>query len=210
LPGVVLLEDNPVRITQEAIVKTLSIILAAALFACLPAAAFDLGVTWDAVEGADGYKVYVGTASRTYDLTAGFIVQGEAVSIVGLSDTCDQIYVAVTAYNTWGESAYSTEALAWTRPVLAPSGIKPVGSSTTWTVTGDWFYDGAFQLLINDAPVTSLTWESCKLATFDVATIPGATEWDTIRICNTGESGAICGPVMVPKAPNAPANPGVN
>jgi hypothetical protein len=69
--------------------------------------AAEISITWNSVAAADGYNIYYGHNSRSYD----FVIDvGQSLQYT--ADDLDQdtvYYFAVTAYNEWGESAFSEE-----------------------------------------------------------------------------------------------------
>lgn len=72
-----------------------------------------LTLQWNPVDGADGYKVYYGIASRQY--SDPIDAEGE-MSLTIPYDTSTMKYLAVTAYNKWGESGYSEELILLDAP----------------------------------------------------------------------------------------------
>ena len=61
-------------------------------------------------ERVEGYKLYYGTSSRSYD---SFVDVGmELTGTVGNLQLYTQYYFAVVAYSSYGESAYSNEVRA--------------------------------------------------------------------------------------------------
>lgn len=71
-------------------------------------------ITWQATPGAAGYKVYIGTKSRTYSQVVN--VPGADVTTynAGDLDLKKRTYIAVTSYNAFGESKFSNEMVATT------------------------------------------------------------------------------------------------
>jgi len=65
----------------------------------------DVEFQWDAVSGADGYKLYYGPTSRDY--LSPIDVGNKTNHTLALDP--DTYYFAVTAYNNYGESGYSDE-----------------------------------------------------------------------------------------------------
>ena len=73
---------------------------------------------WNSVAEADGYKIYWGTASHTYNGTATHpVTSGTINSPYDVGNNTSGVivlnpgtyYFAVTAYNNYGESGYSEE-----------------------------------------------------------------------------------------------------
>jgi hypothetical protein len=116
------------------------------LICSIPALAGDVTLAWDAVTatGLAGYKVYYGTASRSYGtplLTGNQTTYTVNSSYLSSGHT---YYFAVTAYDTSGnESGYSNEvskailAAPDTTPPsisgVASSGVTSTGATITWT-----------------------------------------------------------------------------
>jgi hypothetical protein len=89
------------------------LLILASLWLAAPARAQSVTLEWDANTESDlaGYKVYFGTASRTYGapITLGKVT---TYTVTGLTPGTTY-YFAVTAYNTAGlESGYSNEVSA--------------------------------------------------------------------------------------------------
>jgi hypothetical protein len=103
-----------------------AILSAAMLFSS--AYALDLELAWDPSDSeVAGYKVYAGTASRSYTLSvdAG---NRTGYTLTGLEDG-KTYYIALTAYNSEGvESDYSNEITSDGTPV--PSDSAPGGASS--------------------------------------------------------------------------------
>jgi predicted phage tail protein len=100
----------------------------------------DIKLAWDANNPApDGYKVHIGTSSRTYS-TSLDAHNMTVYTVTGLNP--GTYFFAVTAYDTAGETGYSNEvtttikAVDSTPPVIssiACSSISSVGASISWT-----------------------------------------------------------------------------
>ena len=101
---------------------------------------------WDANSEPNlaGYKLYYGTASRTYSghvVTTNRTVTSEnPVTLTNLV-AGQKYYFAVTAFVTQpgpAESGYSNE-LEWTVPPFVPKGLRVIVTlQTASTVTGPW------------------------------------------------------------------------
>lgn len=107
------------------------------------AAGGNIEVGWDAVSGASGYRVYLGTQSGNY--TASIDVgPATQTSLSALAD-CKTYYVAVKAYNQAGESqSFSNEVTGWARPEL--SGVTRTvaqGEQLVLDIAGANFESGA-------------------------------------------------------------------
>jgi hypothetical protein len=128
-----LIDDSPYmrRIFVERIMvsrQILRLALCCALYifcGCMQAMATDVSLAWDASASADvtGYKIYVGTASGTYDAptTIGNLT---SYTVTGLSS--GTYYFSVTAYDASGnESGFSNEV------------SKTIAAAHTCDVNGD-------------------------------------------------------------------------
>jgi PKD repeat protein len=114
-----------------------------------PAFAGQASLAWNASAstGVTGYKVYYGTASRSYSTHVD--VQGALSTTVPNLAAGTTYYFAVTAYNAAGESGYSNEASAAipspdSQPPTAPTNPAGVANGTTainltWTASTDNF-----------------------------------------------------------------------
>lgn len=116
-------------------------VLGGAATAPAHAASIDLG--WDAVAGAGGYRVYVGTSPGQYDTTID-VGPTTTTSLSDLDD-CATYYVAVKAYNQAGESqSFSNEIAGWGRPELTQSAATAVqGEQLVLDIDGANFESGA-------------------------------------------------------------------
>jgi hypothetical protein len=102
-----------------------------------------IGIAWDPVAGATGYRVYYGTESGQY---GGILDVGNSTDVVvnGLDD-CTTYYASVKAYNAQGESAsFSNEVSGWARPMFDSSpAVVMQGTQLVLQVTGANFASGA-------------------------------------------------------------------
>ena len=108
-----------------------------------PTVAGDLRLLWDPSAGADGYRVYYGTApgDRSNSMDVGNLTEA---NINGLAD-CTTWYLVATAYNSAGESGYSLEVSSWPRAILsnaAPS-VAEQGRQLQITLSGANFLAGS-------------------------------------------------------------------
>ena len=132
-----------------------SVVLGTALCALsvssLPAG--EIHLAWNPVPEATGYQIHYGTAPGVYthSLTVG--PQPQAV-LAGLAD-CTTWYVAVKAYNGFGESpGFSNEVSGWPRPdirALSPSAATQ-GARFTMEIQGANYRTGA-ELTLGDLAV---------------------------------------------------------
>lgn len=84
---------------------------------------------WNPVIGATGYKAHWGTAaSRTYSghVDLGNVTTGEVLNL----PEGTQIYIALTSYNSAGESSYSREVVGWPKPIVSsiPTNCTPIAA----------------------------------------------------------------------------------
>ena len=110
-------------------------ILAILLSLALPALAGTATIAWDTNPEPDiaGYKVYYGTASRTYTE----IVDIGNVTTVDLVLSEGVYFLNVTAYNVSGLESDFSEELAFTMPSPAAAWVVEIQASTdlvNWTV----------------------------------------------------------------------------
>jgi|GEM_PF-3273751 len=66
-------------------------------------------ITWNAAEGAEGYKVYVGTATGVYDIVNGTEVAASAISYDATLSANTQYFVKVVPFSVLGEPADCSE-----------------------------------------------------------------------------------------------------
>jgi hypothetical protein len=125
--------------------------------ATLPALCGSIDLAWDAVPGAQGYRVYFGTTPQQY---TGVVDVGNttATELSGLDD-CRTYHVAVKAYNTAGESAEFSEPVSgWSRPAVTgytPSSVQQ-GDQVTLQISGANFDSDASLALVADPYPTDL------------------------------------------------------
>ena len=137
--------------------------IALALVACAlvgPAFAGFRTVSWNPSSGASGYKIHYGTSPNSYSsvVDVGNVTQA---TIQQDLDDCTTWYFAVTAYNSLGESDFSSE-VPWLTPMSVDS-ASPVGSSTirqgsqfTMNIDGAGFQPGA------TVSVDTSGWSDCN------------------------------------------------
>jgi hypothetical protein len=127
---------------------------------------------WDPVPQASGYRVYYGLQSGQYTLMKD--VGNLTTTTMGNLTDCTDYYMAVKAYNAFGESdEFSNEVFGWARPTL--TGTAPAvtqGQQITVDFTGANFKPGALVEIDNPhVSVTSVAVPSCNriqlLATVD-------------------------------------------
>lgn len=118
-------------------------LLAGLFFAVDDAAAGTISLRWDPAPGASGYRIHYGTQSGQYDRTLDVGLATEAV-VSELAD-CTTHYLAVTAYNAHGESAFSNEIAGWPRPRIASTEPQVAldGRHVSLRLAGENFRAGA-------------------------------------------------------------------
>jgi hypothetical protein len=115
----------------------------------------EIHLAWDPVPGAFGYRVYYGTQSGNYQYSLTVGSQTWA-TVAGLAE-CTTWYLAVKAYNSFGESpGFSNEISGWPRPkiseILPSSGLQ--GTRFTVDLVGANYRTGA-ELTLDDLAVPS-------------------------------------------------------
>lgn len=71
----------------------------------------EVTINWNQVSDATGYKVYMGTESRTYSAIETTPSMTDSYTFTGLTNGTTY-YFAVTAFNGGGVSSYSNEVIA--------------------------------------------------------------------------------------------------
>jgi len=94
--------------------------------------AAEVTLQWNGVAEADGYKVYYGEASRTYNTP----IDVGALTTWALPLGPGIYYFAVTAYNAYGESGYSDEVgpttIAMAVPGKGTASFDSINTIITW------------------------------------------------------------------------------
>jgi hypothetical protein len=133
------------------------------------ASAGDLGFAWNASAGATGYRLHYGDTSGTYTSTVD--VGGTTQTSLTTVPDCTTQYYAVTAYNSAGQSGFSSQVSSWPRPRVAstsqPSGQR--GTTVSLTLTGANYQPGT-AVTFSTAGVTasSISVGSCNQLTMNV------------------------------------------
>jgi hypothetical protein len=126
---------------------------------------------WDAVPSATGYRVYYGLVSGTYTQVKD--VGNRTSTTMGSLTDCTNYYMAVKAYNAFGESdEFSNEVWGWARPSLTgPAPVVMQGHQMTVNLQGANFKPGAVVEIDNPRVfVASVAVPSCTALQF-VATV---------------------------------------
>ncbi|MFN7964676.1 MAG: Ig-like domain-containing protein [Acidobacteriota bacterium] len=151
-----------------------------AMFAIGSVSAGTIDLAWNPITDADkaGYKVYYGTASRTYSSNKD-VGNVTTTTLTGLT-ACTRYYMAVKAYDTGGleSTNYSNEVVGLPRPVVTtvtPSSAEQ-GASVTLTIDGESFDTGA-TVAISGTGITILATRrnSCSQLAVDVKVDLAAT-----------------------------------
>jgi len=119
-------------------------ILAIALSISAPAVGGTIGLSWNAANGATGYRVYYGTTSRQYTNSVDVRNTTQA-TIQNLTD-CTAWYLAVKAYNTAGQESldFSPEVSGWPAPRLDSLNVASTtqGTQVAMEIRGANFQQG--------------------------------------------------------------------
>lgn len=107
------------------------------LLSALLATSGEVTLAWDPVDTATGYKVYWGVDSRTYPNVRD-VGPATQATIGGLYSTITYFF-AVTAYNDFGESDFSSELSVTIPPLPPPEFLAVYPGIFTWSypVTSD-------------------------------------------------------------------------
>jgi hypothetical protein len=123
------------------------LVLLALLLPSLVFAQNEIDLTWDAVVGADGYKIFCGTSSRNYTMTPIDVLGAVEYTVPNLVANTEY-FCAVKAYNSAGDSInYSREVVSWPEPAVTalPTDCTPIaggGSDCTIQIAGANFNVG--------------------------------------------------------------------
>jgi hypothetical protein len=120
------------RHIHTTLLSVASIILILTMIATLAHSA-EVELQWNSVPEADGYNVYYGEASRTYQPPEKVVGQSQTTHTLTLDP--GTYYFAVTAYNNYGESEYSEEigptTITASAPPTSTAGAPPTSVSLT-------------------------------------------------------------------------------
>jgi len=136
---------------------------ALACLAALGVRAGTVDLEWDPAPGANGYKVYYGSAAGQYTQIKD-VGNRTTTTMSNLTD-CTDYFMAVKAYNAFGESGeFSNEVHGWARPAL--TGTAPAvmqGEQVTVDLIGANFKPGALVEIDNPhVAVSSVAVTSCN------------------------------------------------
>lgn len=169
------------------------LVVAAAITSAPPVAAGAIGLAWDSVPGATGYRVYYGTQSGSYSSSRD-VGQVTQVDLTGLGD-CRSYYIAVKAYGPGGvESAsYSAEVVGWARPQISMAPVvAQQGSQLSISLMGANFDDAALVDVVSALP-TDLT--GAPLVRLDSMNIVSCNEIQASLTVETATPGQRAAPV---------------
>jgi len=140
-----------------------------------PALGGTIGLTWDPVPGATGYRAYYGTSSGQYSHSVNL---GNVTSAIlqGLQD-CTNYFVALKAIGNNAESVtYSDEVSGWARPRI--DSLSPVfaiqGTQVGLSINGANFESGASLIIDSEQIPTDI--EGNPLIRVDSISIVSCTE----------------------------------
>lgn len=115
----------------------------------------EIRLQWDAVAGAEGYRIHYGTSPGSY--TQSVSVWGQTEATLQNLQNCTEIYMAVRTLDGGSESAaYSNEISGWSRPVVSTTApIQMMQGDQLWvTLAGANFDPSAdVQLLTDNIPL---------------------------------------------------------
>jgi len=119
-------------------------ILALGLLLAAPASAGTVGLRWDPLAGATGYRVHYGASPGSYSSVRD-VGSATSTTLTNLVN-CSSYYIAVKGYSSQGESlTYSNEVTGWSRPEItsaSPAAVRQ-GDRLTLNVNGANFQPGA-------------------------------------------------------------------
>jgi len=122
-----------------------------------PLFASDAVVTWQASPGASNYVVHLGIASGAYTVaTPPVVVLTHTYPDASMFQNVRN-YLAITASNAAGSSAFSQEISGFPRSTIATSTVTNMGTFMQMVVTGANFGDGLLASNINFVGMTVLS-----------------------------------------------------
>ena len=133
------------RQSKQTIFTCLRLILLSLILALIfqPSHAAEVTLSWDSCNGATGYKIYYGFESRSYIFVVDLGLWTQCT--ISDLDLGQNYYVAVTAYNDYGESDFSEELI-----------YKPEGCGADLDIDND--VDGSdLAELIEDPSATTIS-----------------------------------------------------
>jgi hypothetical protein len=174
--------------------------------------AADLLLRWPALPDADGYRLYIGTQSRVYTrqqelgpLTADTL--GGTVYFLATGFEQGRYFLALTAYNSTGESDYSNEKEALfdaVAPPVANAGPDVIGVVGQTMVIGEadgsthcvWLQRGGPPVDLTEPTSCQVSFTAGRSGVFDFLLIV----YDSEGIASTGSARVIVADAPVPAA----------
>ncbi|MBW1903077.1 MAG: hypothetical protein JRJ20_15830, partial [Deltaproteobacteria bacterium] len=170
-----LLQISHRSLCYRALLPFLTVTVIFSMFA-IPVHSADVSLQWNSVAEADGYNVYYGTESGSYQTPEDVMDQTSHT----LSLDPGTYYFAVTAYNSYGESGYSEEVSATVADSNPPSSVsltsdlaspQPEGTTVTFTAQANGGSDsyeyrfwarnavnGQWSIVQDYSPSANFTW----------------------------------------------------
>lgn len=145
-----------------------------------------IAISWSAVSGATGYKIYYGTSSSPTGNESS--QTGTTKTITGLS-TATTYYIRLKAYNSGGDSSYGSETTADTTTAtpdapVASSNTDPTEQVITWTAPTGTHTTYLYGTGNNStSALTSVAVASAE--THTIAVTPGSTYYYRVRSITT-------------------------
>jgi hypothetical protein len=151
----------------------------------------DLGFAWNASTGASGYRLHSGATPGNYTSTVD--VGGTTQTSLATVPDCTNQFYAVTAYNSAGQSGYSTEVSSWPRPRVASTSQSTGqrGTTVALTLSGANYQAGTtVSFSTTGVSASAVTIGSCNQLTLNVTISATATIGPT-TISVTSPNGVI-------------------
>ena len=151
----------------------------------------DLGFAWNPSTGATGYRLHAGATSGNY--TTSVDVGGTTQTSLTTAPDCTTQFYAVTAYNSAGQSGYSSEVSSWPRPRVASTSQSTGqrGTTVAVTLTGANYQSGTtVSFSTTGVTASGVTIGSCNQLTMNV-TISATAVIGPTTISVTSPSGVI-------------------
>jgi hypothetical protein len=135
-----------------------------------------INLSWNSVSGATGYKVYQGTSSSgTFNLATSTLNTSIVNNELPANTT---VYYKVTAYNSYGESGYSSIASATTFTSSDGGGTHTHNYSSTWSydATQHWHACTANDGAKTDVASHTFNGNICSVCSYNRGSGDGGTE----------------------------------
>ena len=184
--------DGPSMVRQGTRMRSAIALLAVLTLGSIPSArAGDLGFAWNPSTGATGYRLHSGASPGSY--TSSVDVGGSTQTSLTTVPDCTTQYYAVTAYNSAGQSGYSTEVASWARPRIASTSQSTGqrGTTVALTLSGANYQSGStVSFSTSGLSVSSVSIGSCNQLTLNVA-ISATAAIGPATISVTGPNGVV-------------------